>query len=95
MRNIKAVIQYDGSRYFGFQAQLNPEQLPTVQETLEEAIGGLLKEETRVYSAGGAERGVHALGQGVNFFTESLISVGKLARAIYKHLPADGFILLG
>ena len=52
MRNIKAVIQYDGSRYFGFQAQLNPEQLPTVQEALEEAIGGLLKEKTRVYSAG-------------------------------------------
>ena len=51
MRNIKAVIQYDGSRYFGFQAQLNPEQLPTVQEAVEEAIGGLLTEETRVYSA--------------------------------------------
>ena len=31
MRNIKAVIAYDGSRYYGFQAQLNPEVLPTVQ----------------------------------------------------------------
>ena len=92
MRNIKAVIQYDGSRYFGFQAQLNPEQLPTVQETLEEAIGGLLKEETRVYSAGRTDRGVHALGQVVNFYTESLIPVEKLARAINQHLPADVYI---
>lgn len=38
MRNIKAVVQYDGSRYFGFQAQLDPEHLPTVQEKLEDAI---------------------------------------------------------
>ena len=36
MRNIKAVVQYDGSRYYGFQAQLDPENLPTVQEELEE-----------------------------------------------------------
>ena len=54
MRNIKAVIAYDGSRYYGFQAQLNPEVLPTVQEVLEEAIGGLLKEETKVHSADSA-----------------------------------------
>ena len=92
MRNIKAVIQYDGSRYFGFQAQLNPEQLPTVQEALEEAIGGLLKEKTRVYSAGRTDRGVHALGQVVNFYTESLIPVEKLARAINQHLPVDVYI---
>ena len=92
MRNIKAVIQYDGSRYFGFQAQLNPEQLPTVQEALEEAIGGLLKERTRVYSAGRTDRGVHALGQVVNFYTESLIPVEKLARAINQHLPVDVYI---
>ena len=92
MRNIKAVIQYDGSRYFGFQAQLNPEQLPTVQEALEEAIGGLLKEKTRVYSAGRTDRGVHALGQVVNFYTESLIPVEKLARAITQHLPVDVYI---
>ena len=92
MRNIKAVIQYDGSRYFGFQAQLNPEQLPTVQEALEEAIGGLLKEKTRVYSAGRTDRGVHALGQVVNFYTESLIPVEKLASAINQHLPVDVYI---
>lgn len=92
MRNIKAVIQYDGSRYFGFQAQMNPEQLPTVQEALEEAIGGLLKEKTRVYSAGRTDRGVHALGQVVNFYTESLIPVEKLARAINQHLPVDVYI---
>ena len=49
MRNIKAVVQYDGSRYYGFQAQLDPDNIPTVQEVLEEAIGGLLKEPTRVH----------------------------------------------
>lgn len=67
MRNIKAVVQYDGSRYYGFQAQLDPDNIPTVQEVLEEAIGGLLKEPTRVHSAGRTDSGVHALGQVVHF----------------------------
>lgn len=89
MRNIKAIIQYDGGRYFGFQAQLDPERLPTVQETLEAAIGGLLKEETKVHSAGRTDRGVHALGQVVHFFTESRIPVDKLANAVNQHLPKD------
>ena len=93
MRNIKAVVQYDGSRYFGFQAQLDPEHLPTVQEKLEDAIGGLLKEPTRVYSAGRTDRGVLALGQVVHFYTESLIPVDKLANAVNQHLPKDIYIL--
>ena len=87
MRNIKAVIQYDGSLYYGFQAQLDPERLPTIQETLEEAISGLLKETTRIYSAGRTDAGVHALGQVVHFYTESRIPVNKLANAINQHLP--------
>ena len=93
MRNIKAVVQYDGSRYYGFQAQLNPETLPTVQEVLEEAIGGLLKEETKVHSSGRTDRGVHALGQVVHFFTESMIPVEKLANAINQHLPKDVYVV--
>ena len=93
MRNIKAVVQYDGSRYYGFQAQLDPENLPTVQEELEAAIGGLLKEETVVHSSGRTDGGVHALGQVVHFFTESMIPVDKLARAINHHLPKDIYVL--
>jgi len=93
VRNIKAVIQYDGSRYYGFQAQLDPEHLPTVQEALEAAIGGLLKEPTRVHSAGRTDAGVHALGQVVHFYTDSMIPVDKLARAINQHLPKDIHIL--
>ena len=37
------------------------------------------------------DRGVHALGQVVNFYTESLIPVEKLARAINQHLPEIHF----
>ena len=93
MRNIKAVVQYDGSRYFGFQAQLDPENLPTVQEELEAAISGLLKEDTKVHSAGRTDRGVHAMGQVVHFFTESMIPVDKLANAVNQHLPKDIYVV--
>ena len=93
MRNIKAVVQYDGSRYFGFQAQLDPENLPTVQEELEAAIGGLLKAETKVHSAGRTDRCVLALWQVVHFFIDSMIPVDKLANAINQHLPKDIFVV--
>lgn len=93
MRNIKAVIQYDGSRYYGFQAQLDPDNLPTVQETVEEAISGLLKEPITVHSAGRTDRGVHALGQVVHFFTESRIPTEKLAAAVNHHLPKEVYML--
>ena len=93
MRNIKLVIQYDGSRYYGFQAQLDPERLPTVQEEVEAAISGLLKEPTRINSAGRTDSGVHALGQVAHFYTESYIPVDKLANAINQHLPQDIHIL--
>lgn len=93
MRNIKAIVAYDGSRYYGFQAQLNPEVLPTVQEVLEDAISGLLKETIKIHSAGRTDRGVHALGQVVHFFTDSMIPVDKLANAINQHLPKDVHVL--
>lgn len=87
-RNLKATVQYDGSYYSGFQAQVNP-KISTIQETLEEAISDLCKESVRVISAGRTDSGVHALGQVVNFYTNNMIPVEKIPHALNQRLPND------
>ena len=68
-RNIKLTIEYDGSKYFGFQYQKEPE-LPTVQLALENALLELTKQKHSVIVAGRTDRGVHARAQVCNFLTD-------------------------
>ena len=64
--NLKLTLEYDGSRFYGW--QLQPE-LRTVQGELERALEILLKEKIRVNVAGRTDTGVHAYGQVINFHT--------------------------
>lgn len=61
-------IEYDGSVFKGWQAQLSP-VLPTVQETLERALARIADHPLRVHCAGRTDTGVHASGQVVHFDT--------------------------
>ena len=88
-RNIKAVIAYDGTDYFGWQIQPG---LPTVQGVIEEALANLLGEDSRLNAAGRTDRGVHATGQAVNFFTRRRIPLVNLKLALNVALPRDIFI---
>lgn len=83
---LKAVIEYDGTDYSGFQRQQGQR---TVQETLEEAIKIRLGEETRIAGAGRTDSGVHAFGQVVSFDTETKIPVEKITLALNSALPRD------
>jgi tRNA pseudouridine38-40 synthase len=90
MRNIKLLIQYDGTGYHGWQSQKQGES--TVQSVLEECIvrltgkGGLK-------GAGRTDSGVHALGQVALFRTSSELPVSKIKRALNAMLPEDIRIL--
>ncbi len=86
MRNIKLIMAYDGSSYYGFQVQ---KQGPTIQEVLEKALRELTGERIRVTPAGRTDAGVHALGQVVNFRTESSIPPERFAPALNTCLPRD------
>jgi tRNA pseudouridine38-40 synthase len=61
----KAVIEYDGSYFHGFQKQ-SPGTL-TVQSALEKAIHALTQEEVTLTAAGRTDVGVHARGQVIHF----------------------------
>jgi len=85
-RNIRMVVEYDGSGFHGFQVQ---PRLRTVQGVLTEALQKLTREEVRVIGAGRTDAGVHALGQVVNFFTASTIPAERFAPALNGMLPPD------
>jgi tRNA pseudouridine38-40 synthase len=86
MRNIKLILEYDGTDFHGFQRQ---RRLRTVQGVLEERFSELLGEETKVIGAGRTDAGVHALGQVANFWTARPIGIDKLVDVLNGTLPAD------
>lgn len=86
MRNIKLVIEYDGTRYFGFQSQ---ENALGIQEVIEKAIEEVTGETIKLIGSGRTDKGVHALGQVGNFFTRSSIPAEKFMFAINRKLPDD------
>jgi tRNA pseudouridine38-40 synthase len=86
MRNLRLILSYDGTDFFGWQTQ--PEHR-TVQLTLEEAIHKLTGEKARANASGRTDTGVHAVGQVVNFYTNSALAPDVVVRALNAHLPPD------
>jgi tRNA pseudouridine38-40 synthase len=86
MRNIKLTLSYDGTDFNGWQTQPG---YRTVQEVLETAIASVTGARPHCNASGRTDAGVHALGQVVNFYTETRLSSEVLVRAVNAHLPAD------
>lgn len=80
------ILEYDGTRYHGFQWQAN---LPTVQEEIEKALRKLTGEKTRVKAASRTDAGVHARGQVVSFGTVSSHPLGTFVSGLNYYLPGD------
>lgn len=86
MKNIKIIIEYDGTDYHGWQCQAN---LPTVQKTIEDAIRQITKEKAKITGSGRTDSGVHAMGQVASFFTETQMDSETLRKALNSTLPRD------
>lgn len=90
MRNIKLILEYDGTNYLGWQKQKIG---TTIQGTLEAAIADLTNEEVEVTGSSRTDAGVHARGFVANFKTNSRIPADKFREAINHKLPDDIVIL--
>ncbi|MBU3098101.1 MULTISPECIES: tRNA pseudouridine(38-40) synthase TruA [Clostridium] len=90
MRNIKIIIEYDGTNYSGWQRQNN---VMTIQEKIESAIEELTGEKTQITGSSRTDAGVHAKGYTGNFYTNSKIVIEKFTGAINSKLPRDIVIL--
>jgi tRNA pseudouridine38-40 synthase len=80
------LIEYDGTRYHGFQWQAG---LPTIQNELEQAIKRFCGQSSRVAAASRTDAGVHAKGQVVSFRAKSTMDNMTLVRALNYYLPED------
>lgn len=86
MRNIKVVLEYDGTNYAGWQRQKNA---LSIQQVMEEALCRLTGERVTVIGAGRTDSGVHARGQVANFITASSIPAERFGFALNSLLPPD------
>jgi len=90
LRNIKIIIEYDGTDFYGWQVQPG---FRTVQEEIEKALTKLTGEKRRVFASGRTDAGVHALGQAAHFFTASSIPGKNFAMALNAYLSNDIAVL--
>jgi len=88
VKNIKIILEYDGTNYHGWQAQTGSGS-PTVQETVEEALKALSRDEIRIHASGRTDAGVHAFGQVANFHTGKDLPPAAWAPALNHLLPRD------
>lgn len=86
MRNVKLVLEYDGTEYAGWQIQPGER---TIEGVLKECIKKITGEDVKIRVAGRTDAGVHALGQVANFYTHSTIPAISLQRALNSLLPPD------
>ena len=86
----KLTIEYDGTRYYGWQEQRNSR---TVAGDLRVAAESLIAKPVEIAGAGRTDSGVHALGQVVRLSGDAQIKRVDLLHGLNDRLPADINIL--
>ena len=92
--NIKVILEYDGSRYDGWQRQGNTEK--TIQGKLEQVLERMAGGPVEVHGSGRTDAGVHALGQAANFHLPESCPVkepGTILSYLNQYLPEDIAVL--
>ncbi|MEK6264968.1 MAG: tRNA pseudouridine(38-40) synthase TruA [Clostridium sp.] len=87
MRNIKIVIEYDGTKYKGWQRLGDSDN--TIQHKIEAVLSKMAGENIEITASGRTDAGVHATNQIANFRTESTMPDHKMRSYCYEYLPED------
>ena len=92
-RVLRATLEYDGSRYRGWQSQINAR---TVQGVFYGACQEVLGKDLRIFGAGRTDAGVHAFAQVASLHDTVPVApseLGSLREKINDRLPADIHVL--
>ena len=87
MRNIRLRLQYEGTRYQGWQKQTSTDN--TIQGKMEALLTKMCGEPIEISASGRTDAGVHALGQVANFHTEVTMSPEEILEYCNRYLPED------
>ena len=85
--NCKIIIQYDGTRYDGWQKKTNTDN--TIQGKLEKILTRMSGYPVEVHGAGRTDAGVHALGQTANFHLKEPADPAQVRTYLNRYLPDD------
>jgi len=86
MRNLKLTVEFDGTKYAGWQYQPRHQ---TVQGEIESAVGKILQRKVTVYGCGRTDAGVSARGYVANVHIDSPLTVERMKLAFNHFLPED------
>lgn len=87
MRNFKIIMQYEGTRYQGWQKQESTAD--TVQGKLEALLYKMCGRRVQVNGAGRTDAGVHAYGQTANFCLDTEMDAEEIMAYMNRYLPED------
>lgn len=87
MRNIKVILQYEGTRYQGWQRQESTGN--TIQGKLEALLTKMCGSKVEVDGSGRTDAGVHAYGQVANFHIDTDKSPEEIMEYMNTYLPED------
>lgn len=90
MRNLKLVVEFDGTKYAGWQYQPRSR---TVQGELESATSKVLQKKITVYGCGRTDAGVSARAYVANVHIDSPLSIERLRLAVNHFLPDDILVM--
>lgn len=91
MPRYRALIEYDGTDYYGYQRQI--EGQPTIQGEIENVLNQLTRQPIAVTGAGRTDSGVHATGQVISFTVDWRHGAATLQKAINANLPRSIAVL--
>lgn len=87
MRNFRMVLQYEGTRYQGWQRQGSTDN--TIQGKLETLLSKMTGQKIEIQGAGRTDAGVHALGQVANFHADTQMTETEILEYMNRFLPED------
>ena len=87
MKHFRITLQYDGSRYDGWQKQGNTDN--TIQGRIEAMLTKLFEQDVEIQGSGRTDAGVHALGQVASFSVETDLGPDKVMERMNIFLPKD------
>ena len=87
MRNFKMILQYEGTRYQGWQRQESTDN--TIQGKLETLLSKMTGQKIEVQGSGRTDAGVHALGQVAHFHADTDMTPEEMLKYMNFYLPED------
>ncbi len=87
MKNYKITIQYDGTRYKGWQVQKSTDM--TIQGKIQDVLTTMAGQEIEIIGSGRTDAGVHSEGQVANFYMPAHFDAKEILKYLNHYLPMD------